>query len=885
MGAIVSLREHFVGRADELAALRELLERAAAGRSTIVALVGDAGVGKSRLVSEFLKSSRDRLFATARGHCIENLRAPFSPLIEIFRDLRLDAAAALLASEDAAPARGSRDFRVRNFREAANHFHEAPASRPYAINVEDIQWADAATLSFLEYLAVTRLDAPLLVILTLRSESLEHPGGFVRTLARMRAAGLITIPVRPLDRSEMSELIRAAAPTLVHRQSAERIKELAEGNPLFAEELLRAVLDAGEKAIAHPAFSSIRTIVLESFYQLRETDQQVLYCAAVVGRVFDVRLVARLLELPLVDVLAALRRARNLQLVREHHRESHQVAFRHAVFSEVIYRELLAVEARELHAHVARSLEEDNDTVADFNALAYHWTRAGDSARALHYNVVAGDAAVKVGAFEDAARFYEEAFARAGAGTRQQAELAEKRAYAWYAAGVQERTEDLFATALESYDALQDRQKVVEMKLFLSRQAWNDAETARGYEHALQAIDSISDGDEALRDYALTMAATYAVHLGQPQEALELLRRTIPAEEPPVLARRYDTLGIAYCRLGDCDAALDMMRAAREAADSSGDPDVIVRVYTNSADVYAVYGDGAMARDCWQRAFTVAQGGGFIGRMAYAALGYAWACIDANEFERAQELYDKALETGVTNASVTILESCVGTLLRALGGNARAPLPPIDEVVALAIRSRESLRIGQVGSAITLAAALETRLGEAQEVLARTVSALRTPEFAETLVLLGSLYGDRETRRRSRDLLQRLASVRANTLARAAYDTVLAHERSGPARTAALRVAAHRWERLQRPLLRRLTLSLAGETSSIKNARAPGGLTKRELEIAKLIAEGLSNRAISERLGISERTVQHHVASVLGQLGVRSRWLVALQLVEGSAAQ
>jgi DNA-binding NarL/FixJ family response regulator len=80
-------------------------------------------------------------------------------------------------------------------------------------------------------------------------------------------------------------------------------------------------------------------------------------------------------------------------------------------------------------------------------------------------------------------------------------------------------------------------------------------------------------------------------------------------------------------------------------------------------------------------------------------------------------------------------------------------------------------------------------------------------------------------------------------------------------------------------------LSLASESSSVKHVRAPGGLTKRELEIAKLVAEGFSNRTISERLGISERTVEHHVASVLGQLGVRSRWLVTPQLIEGSAQQ
>jgi DNA-binding NarL/FixJ family response regulator len=132
-------------------------------------------------------------------------------------------------------------------------------------------------------------------------------------------------------------------------------------------------------------------------------------------------------------------------------------------------------------------------------------------------------------------------------------------------------------------------------------------------------------------------------------------------------------------------------------------------------------------------------------------------------------------------------------------------------------------------------------------------------------------------------LLERLASVPGNVLARAAHDTLLANERIGAARAATLRASAERWKQLQRPLLEHLTLSLAGEaTTSHRRVRAGGDLTPRELEIARLVAEGLSNRVISERLGISERTVEHHVGSILSQLGIRSRWLVTPQLLEST---
>lgn len=881
MSAVIALREHFVGRADELTALSEAFERAAAGRTTVVALAGEAGVGKSRLVAEFLAAVRDRTSGIARGRCIESLPAPFLPIVEALRDLGLDATAALLPEEGSSLAEGSRERQVRAFREVSQHLARATQGRPNVINIEDVQWADAATLNFLEYLVTTRSDLPLLVVVTLRAEALDHPKGFAPTLERMRSAGLITIPVLPLDRGEISELIRCVSPAAISRESTERIKDLAEGNPLFAEELLRAVLDDSQHKITHPVFSSIRTTVLERFYQLSEANQRILSCAAVVGRIFDVRLVAKLLDVPVVDVLAGARLARNVQLVREHRSALHSVAFRHAIFCDVIYQELLAAEACELHSRVAATMEAMPNPQDRLNELAYHWARAGNDAKALHYNALAGDAAARLAAYEDAARFYDEAFARAAADTQTLAALAEKRAYAWYAAGVLERTDDLFATALAAYAALGERQKVVEMQLFLSRQAWNDAQTPQGYAHALEAIDLIGDADDALRDFALTMAATYAVHLGQPQRALEHLGQTQPTNDLTVSARRLDTLSIVYCRLGDGERSREKMKAACDAADQSGDPDVIVRAHTNAGDVHAVYGDVVAALAHWERALLAAQEGGFIGRMAYAALGYALALVDSGDFARASELYGVAMETGVRNASVVILQACVGAMLLAVRSDVRASVNLSAEALDLAIRSGESTRIGQVGSALAFAALAHQRNDDAREILAEAIGALEAPHFAESLLLLGGLHGDHTTRNRARDLLEELATTPANVLARTAYDTVLANERSGPARVSTLRSAAMQWETLHRPLLKELTLSLIGEATPAP-ARSAGVLTKREREIARLVSEGLSNRDISERLGISERTVEHHVASILSQFGVRSRWLVTAQLIEGT---
>ena len=902
MGTVSLVREHFVGRADELAAMLEAFDLAARGQRTVVLLTGDLGIGKSRLAQKLIALIADRSAAVARGHCLENLQTPFLPLFEILRDLGQESTSSEPVPEGrSAVGTRSRDAQARRFREISQALQQPVGNRPYVVIIEDLQWVDAATLGFLEYLSLTQPEGPLFVILTVRSDALERSQGFARVLARMRASGLITIPLRPLARGDVSELIRLASPKSIERASAERIKDLAEGNPLFAEELLRAVLDDGTSTIPRTALSSVRSTVLERFYQLSEADQRVLCCASVVGRVFDVRLVAALVDRPLVDVLASLRHARNLQLIREHvNATPHDIAFWHPVYCDIIYRELLAVEAQVLHARVAEAITESSDAGRRFGELAYHWSTAGNVENSLLYNTLAGDAAAALAAYEDAAGFYEAALARMQKGTAIYAELAEKRAYAWYAAGVLERTPEPFAEALTAYASIGSNHKVAEMTLFLSRQAWNDAETPSGYEYALRALEIIGESDTTLRDLALTMAATHAVHLGWPQEAEDLLDRARPAATSDVVARRLDTMGIAKCRRRHPGASLETMLLAREAADMSADTDVIVRIYSNSADIAAVYGDIAAQHKFWEFALVAAQKGRYIGRTAYAALGYASALIDAGDLRKARELYTIAIETGVTNASVALLEACVGSLLRALTGERRPPLRSENDALDLAIRTRESARIGQVGFSLAFAAIADDRLDEARNFIDQAVSALEVGDFAELLLLIGGLYGSIDVRKRARNFLEDSAATKEHRLARTAFDTLLAHERSGPTRSGVLRMVADQWSSLQRPLMQSLVLLDAGASAAARDVlnainataltsrlgnpsrdtRPPTGLTKRELQVACLIAEGCSNRTIGNKLGISERTVEHHVASILSRMGIRSRWLLTPQLLE-----
>lgn len=885
--------EQFVGREEELAALNECFERAASGKPTLVAVSGEVGIGKSRLVRETISAVQSKARAIGLGHCLEHLKTPFLPFGEIVRGLKLDLGFDLQQeNEPAARGRAQTEKHLRRLQMVAHALLNA-SGKPYVVVIEDVHWADAATLGLLEHLAVSGTRGRLLLIVTLRSESVERSGAVARVLSKLRGAGLISVRVGPLKPNEVMALLRGAVQTQLPRVTVERIKNLAEGNPLFAEELLRAALDDN---VLHPAYASIRATVIDRLYQLSEADQRVLVCASVAGRFFDPQLVARLAERSFEDTIAALRRARNLQLIREARDpgEAYTLAFRHSLFSEVVYRELLEVEARSLHGRVAKYLEERPANERLEAEIAYHYTAAGVAEKAFQHNTAAGDEAMRLTAFEDAAGYYEQAVRYITPGTIAHAELIEKRAYAWYAGGLAENTAGLFSDALAAYDALGDQQKVVEMLLFLSRQAWNDAETPDGYKHAIRAAELIGGKDPALRDYAMTMAASYAVHLGQLDEA-ERIVGSLDTTDPDIAARLTDTRAMLCARMGEMNEALRLCAEAQTLAQQTGDPDVLVRVYSNSADIVSVCGDREHAAELWREAYAAAQAGGFIGRMAYAALGYAAALIECGELDRSKELYQLALETGVTNASVTIQAAAVGALLCTLLGVSPPAYINEDGALELAIRSKESLRIGQLAGALAFAHFMRGDATKAQAVLGRAVASLDCSAFAEMLLLIAATRGDAPTKSRALELVLHDGTGLLAICRRA----IEAFNEGGAAIQSKLESVAEKWGDLRSRLLQIITLELsksseklysvldsiqaAALSDRLRGDRLPSGrqsaLTPREIEVAQLLAEAESNRSIAERLGISERTVEHHVESILSRLGVRSRWLVTAEIL------
>ncbi|MDQ6925138.1 MAG: AAA family ATPase, partial [Candidatus Eremiobacteraeota bacterium] len=438
----------FIGRHDELAYLHERRLDASAGRGGVVLIAGEAGIGKSRLIAEFRGSLAKSRVRVALGQCIEFAQRPYGPVLDVLA--RFDPEHLNLV-----PAAS----KVEQFDAIVECFSRA-ASRAALIAIfEDIHWADAATMELLAYLA-TKLDTlRLLLVASYRPESLE--GGdagssLTGTIARARRMGRVDL--RPLTGPELRRFIDEALVGIdLAAETRRAVARASEGNPFFTEELLKSAVEQAPPGRTGPGRhlpGTIRATVMERLQPLDENDRRILAQAAVIGRRFALGLLCDTVDDSADAVMAALQRARDLQLLDEESGDSFR--FRHALTHEAIYDGFLTAQVRPLHRKIALVLGTAKDPGDHLASLAYHWWAAGDRERGALYNKLAGDAAGAVFAHEDAIAAYERALELVDEAPRERAMLLEKIAVRSGSIGLVAAAQNALAAAADILQRLGD---------------------------------------------------------------------------------------------------------------------------------------------------------------------------------------------------------------------------------------------------------------------------------------------------------------------------------------------------------------------------------------------------------------------------------------------
>ena len=438
------------GRRRELELLRDCLVRIKRGHGQAVAIVGEAGVGKSRLLYEFRRSLEGERVTWLEGHCVAyGKAAPYLPVLEVLRanfaveegdnplqieeKLRQGARqleagvewivpflADLLTSHEGRTLKDltPKEKRKKTF-EAIRTLTAAGAQRrPLVIVQEDLHWIDKTSEDYLSFFVDSLAGLPALLVTT------HRPGYSVRwadkTYYTQIALGLLE--QRDVETMVASIVGSGGVPDDLLRL----VREKAEGNPLFVEEITTSLQErgvlvrtnggmtwAGKAAVEFP--TTIQDIIRARLDRLEDPVKRTVQTAAVIGREFGLSLLTRISEIS-EEVEGYLQELTHLELIYEKRFfPEMEYVFKHAVIQDVAYQSLLLQRRKDLHTAIGAAIEDlYADRLDDAAAiLTYHYARSHRPDRAVRYALLAGDRAARLFAHTEATTYYLEALALA----------------------------------------------------------------------------------------------------------------------------------------------------------------------------------------------------------------------------------------------------------------------------------------------------------------------------------------------------------------------------------------------------------------------------------------------------------------------------------------
>lgn len=437
-----------VGRDEELRRLVGVLDQVRSGTGRTALVAGEAGIGKTALLRTFAACVRDVHDRFLAGECTEiAARQPFGPFVQILRavlakqsksatDRSLRKTPELLrllpglspADPAVRPPEGTERYRM--YESFASFFGDLAGAGLLVLAIEDLHWADEATLELFAYLARRLRGERILLIATHRSDELERAQSLLHLFADLDRGRLAErIRLAPLDIGNEAALIQGTL-HLAHPPRADLVEAIharCEGNPFFIEEVLKALVEHGDLVDGNwirrqgrgrgwsVIPDSVRDAVQQRMALLPADTRRVVQVAAVIGQSFDFELLRTITHLPDSGLVDALRAAIGAQLIVEQTDQvaTDRYAFRHALTREAALSELLQRERRLLHRSVGEELEAraraGADAAGDAEALAYHFEEAQAPRRARRYHDLAAAAASRAFAFAPALRHLERA--------------------------------------------------------------------------------------------------------------------------------------------------------------------------------------------------------------------------------------------------------------------------------------------------------------------------------------------------------------------------------------------------------------------------------------------------------------------------------------------
>ena len=936
---------------------------AASGQARTVLVSGDAGIGKSRLITEAAAHARAQGFIVALGGCLQlgEVSVAYAPLVEALRDLRIQLGADELnalagpglaeigalfgdGGGSARPPSGSSSL----FEHLLAFLTRLGQRQPVMLVFEDMHWADASTRDLVAFLGRNLRSAAVALLLSYRADELHRRHPLRPVVADLeREPHVERIALDGLDRAELVSLLGEISDDALPDAAVDELLTRSEGNPFYVEELVAA----GGFGRGLPA--TLADVILGRVATLSERTQAVLHDAAVLGHEVDDALLAEVTGQPLDVVITALREAVYDQLLAI---EGDACRFRHALVREALYDDLLPGERERMHVAAAEALQASSrlSEQARWASIAYHWDSAHDAPRAFEASVRAGIEAENVYALADAAEQFERALRLRdrvpdadALVNLTRADLLIRAADAVQASSRTSRSIVLAEAALRELgeDAPPEPRALVLVRIGLSN--WTQhhgAASVAAYERAVAILDGRPPSPERAR--ALSALGQSLMLRNLYRDAERTLRQAIDiasqVDARAVEGHALCSLGPALAGLGHIDEGLVAVRRARRLSLQFGPPVDVSRAYVNEAhSLYigarydeaaevaaegveyavqhgqqrhygeAIAGNAIAALTCagrWRDAEQVRADPRVPSGDPYLELRWLALLLGRGSFDDAHRLLHESLDATADADDVQFRAQAL-----MLAGELAAIEQRWDDARKLVSQAldKASRTDDQYYSAQILAAAMgieadravpaERAVADAAaeravaDALAERVRAFPAAVEARGGVLLPEARAWLATAEAQYERLLGRDTPAGWAAVAGSWDDVgqphaAATARSWPAaallrgrgdRAAAARVARDALRVAERlgaePLAARIRqLAQRGRLELADGHAAPDpaaalNVTPREIDVLRLLADGLTNRQIGAALFISEKTASVHVTNLLRKLGVPNR--------------
>ncbi|MFQ5666132.1 MAG: AAA family ATPase [Candidatus Binatia bacterium] len=609
-------RSALVGRQREMAELQGGLEAAVSGCGRLFLIVGEPGIGKTRLAEELEAVATRKGTVVRWGRCWENGGAPaYWPWTQIMRSHVRGTCPEVLAAQmgagavhvaeilpelrervaGIAPSSASASLeperaRFELFDATANFLKSAARQRPLVLLLDDLHAADASSLLFLQFLARDLRDGHILVIGTYREVEARRAPTVAHILGGL-AREARCLPLGGLDEGDVRRLIETVAGLSPAQHLVARIHRTTEGNPFFVDEVVRLLIAEGRlqdgqlrgsEKIGIP--EGVRRTIRRRLEPLSDACKRILRVASVAGREFDLVRMERACGVCARRLLQLLAEALEAGILTEVSATLGRFSFSHGLVQETLFHELPLLERLDLHRRIGEVIEEvyHADLDRHLTALAHHYlqgAQAGTAGKAIEYSVRAGARATAMLAYEEAIAHYRAALQALRLGERDEprhCELLLSLAAAYGRAGQPAQARQAFLEAADRARQLRAPEQLARAALGFAGKYTFGVVDEQGVRVLEEARAALGEGDSALGARVLARLSEELYFCAQAQET----RATLSQQAIDMARRVGDRATLAhalrarhYCLLGPEHTAErlavlgEILQVAGEAAD------------------------------------------------------------------------------------------------------------------------------------------------------------------------------------------------------------------------------------------------------------------------------------------------------------------------------